>query len=120
MLAALLVAQIVISPSSPPLSPAAAAAILARLDSPTNVRLVCADCDGPHSTVIRSRPNAGPYGTFAPFPALRPLNCCSSYVIHLPRGYGRQPHVPFTPAITIPSPRSYRGVPLTSTPLGRR
>jgi len=85
MIALLVVAQIVITSSTPPLPPAEAAAVLARLDSPanrTNV-FVCIDCDGPRSASTGSRPGDGPFG---PFPIYRfpPLNCCSVYVSGVP------------------------------------
>lgn len=85
MIALLLASQIV--SSSPPLAPAEAAAVLARLDSPANRTHVvaCADCDGPRVFVITSSPTSGPFGAFPRFPPSRPLNCCSSYVVS-PRG----------------------------------
>ena len=80
MIAVLLVAQIV--SSSPPLAPAEAAQVLARLDSPANRTHVvaCGDCDGPRVVVIPSSPTSGPFGAFPTFPPSRPLSCCSLYV----------------------------------------
>lgn len=86
MIGILLIAGQIIS-AALPLTPAQAAAVLARLDSITNRTnvFVCIDCDGPRVTVIRSSPTAGPFGEFPPLPRLRPLNCCSVYVTRLPR-----------------------------------
>ncbi len=83
MIAILLAAQVV--SSSPPLAPAEAAAVLARLDTPanrTNV-FVCGDCDGPRVIVIPSRLGEGPFG---PFPRYRfpPPNCWSVYISGVP------------------------------------
>jgi hypothetical protein len=65
-----------------------AAAVLARLDSPSNFarRSLCTDCDGPRVFVIPSSPTSGPFGPFPPYPVQRPLNCCGRYVIRLPHG----------------------------------
>ena len=58
MIAILLAAQIV--SAAPPLPPAEAAAVLARLDRPANRThvFVCGDCTGPTVVIIRSSPTA--------------------------------------------------------------
>jgi hypothetical protein len=75
MILELLIAAQIVS-SAPPLSPAEAAQVMARLDSPANAtgRFVCLDCDGPHVIVISSRPQDGPFGAFEPFPPPRRLD----------------------------------------------
>ena len=76
------VLQIVVS--APPLPPAEAAAVLARLDSPanrTNVFVCGDDCAGPRVIVVPQKPREAPAG---PRVVLRPLNCCDSYSTPLP------------------------------------
>jgi hypothetical protein len=67
ILALVFVAQIV--SSSPPLSPAEAAAVLARLESPSNfaTRFVCTDCDGPRVVVADGAATDGPFGAFTAY-----------------------------------------------------
>lgn len=90
MIALLVLTQIVITSTAPPMPPAEAAAVLARLDSPSNRTnvFVCGDCTGPTAVVIRSSPASGPYGEFPRY-SFSPLRCCGSYrlgPIH-PRGW---------------------------------
>ena len=73
MITELLMAAQIVS-AAPPLSPAVAAQIMARLDSPANFtgRFVCIDCDGPRVIVLPADPGDGPFGPFAPFPTRAP------------------------------------------------
>jgi hypothetical protein len=83
----LLVAQIIAS--APPVTPAAAAAVMARLDSPANVTGLVLGGDGPRVVLIRSSATAGPFAKFPKPPAFRPLNCCSLYINGFPISGGR-------------------------------
>jgi hypothetical protein len=81
-------AQIVVS-AAPPLPPAEAAAIMARLDSPANVtgRVLWPAADGPLVVIVGSSPTAGPFGEFAPFPPSFPLD--GTWLRQRPAVYGR-------------------------------
>jgi hypothetical protein len=75
MIAILLAAQMI--SSSPPLTPAEAARILANspgLSNWTNRTDEPAPADGPAVTVVESSPTAGPFGEFEPFPEPRRLD----------------------------------------------
>ena len=88
MMLTLLVAQLVVYSAAPPLSPADAAAVLARLDSTSNWtnRFTCGDCDGPRVTLAPYRPGEGPFGPF-PVYEFAPLNCCSFYQMPIYQNY---------------------------------
>jgi len=75
MITELLMAAQIVS-AAPPLPPAVAAQIMARLDSPANFsgRFVCTDCDGPRVIVLPANPGGGPFGPFAPFTPARRLD----------------------------------------------
>jgi hypothetical protein len=76
----LLIAQLVIA-SAPPLSPAEAAAVMARLASPANVTGIdLTPHAGPIFASTGARPTDGPFGPFPPQPIGRSLNCCGVYV----------------------------------------
>lgn len=88
MLSAVIVAgQIAITSFGPPLSPQEAVRVLRasrsisdRTDVPSLGTL-----PPPRAAAIRSSAVDGPFGPFPPFANWRPLNCCSRYVIRLPR-----------------------------------
>ena len=67
--------------SAQPLTPSEAAAVLERLESPSNIarRPICTDCDGPRVFIIPSSPTSGPFGSFPEYRFNRPLNCCGLY-----------------------------------------
>ena len=74
----------IVQSSAPPLSPAEAAAIVARLDSPTNMThyVVAPTPEYPRPpVVIVKQPLPRPTNVVD----FRPLNCCDKYVIHVPR-----------------------------------
>lgn len=74
-----------IHPSAPPLTPAEAAAIMARLDSPsnlTNVVLAPPEPQYPRPPVVIYKQAPPPP---SPKVVFRPLTCCDKYVIRIPR-----------------------------------
>ena len=89
MIAVLVLAAQIVS-SFPPLPPAEAAAVLARLDSPANAthRVFWPPADGPLVVVIPSSPTSGPFGEFPRYPAQRQLRCCDAYINGVPMSLG--------------------------------
>jgi hypothetical protein len=95
----LLALTFLITTTAPPLPPEEAARVLRgsrSIADRTDARPVVAP-DVPRAVTIRSLPGDGPYGPLPRY-AFPPLNCCSTYVIHLPRDsrYRRGARVPIS------------------------